>query len=219
MQLIDIIKEEIQKWYHGTPDSREIKKSGFTPRTDTTQYVEYPEKWNEMQVQMDAARKQGNEDLYFDLLDERGEMLKTLTYKKPIYFAKDSSVARTYADPWKSFDYQSAEPSVFTVDIDDSGKKLTINAQGESFRGISTDVVKKALMEDGIDETVIDHMFGMFMNWIRNGKMTAETLAIIAQQLNYDIVDVINVVDTYTGKGSRSTVRMIFDPQRIKINN
>lgn len=218
MQLIDVIREEIEKWYHGTPDAREIKKMGFTPRTNTVQYIENPKKWNEMQIQMDVARKKGDEDLYFNLLDKRGEMLKNLNYKKPIYFTKDSSVARTYADPWRALDYQSAEPSVFTVDIDDSGKKLTINAQGENFRGISTDIVKKALMADGVDETVVDQMFGMFMNWIRNGKMSAETLAIIAQQLGYDIVDVTNVVDTYTGKGPRSTVRMIFDPQRIKIN-
>lgn len=218
MQIINIIREEIEKWYHGTPDSREIKKSGFAQRTDTTQYVEDPVKWNEMQVQMDAARAQGNEDLYFDLLNKRSVMHKTLQYKKPIYFTKNARVAGTYADPWRSLDYQNAEPNVFTAEIDDSGKKLTINAHGENFRGIKTDIVKSALMADGVNENQIDHMFGMFMNWIRDGKMSAETLGIIAQLLKYDVVDVVNVMDNYEGKGPRTTVRMIFDPQRIKMD-
>jgi len=57
----------------------------------------------------------------------------------------------------------------------------------------------------------------MFPTWIRNNKISAETIAIIAQQLGFDIVDVIGVLDSYEGGSIESTVRMVFDPQRIKI--
>ena len=57
----------------------------------------------------------------------------------------------------------------------------------------------------------------MFPNDVRNGKMTAETLGIIAQFMGFDIVDVLGVLDSYHGGSIKSTVRMVFDPSRIKI--
>ncbi len=218
MNIIDIINEEIKNWYHGTPDVRDIQKVGaFSPRTDTTTYVTDPPKWNEMQAAMQKARSEGNDNLYHEYLNQVGELVKNITYKKPIYFTGNRGVARTYSDPRRSFDYANAEPSVLNVEIDDSGKILTIPAHGESFRGINADIVKKALMSDGVSEEVIDKYYAMFPFWITNGRMTAETLGIIAQLLHYDIVDVLGVKDSYHVGSTDATVRMVFDPQRIKI--
>jgi hypothetical protein len=220
MNIIEIINEELKQWYHGTPDVRDIKTAGaFTPRTDTTTYISDPQKWDEQQVEMNNAKKSGNEALYFELLHEHGKLVKDLTFKKPIYFTGNRSVARTYANPWRAFDYQNSEPSVLMAKIDDSGKILTIPAHGDNFRGINSDIVKKALMADGVSENVINDFYRKFQFWVSNGRMTAETLGIIAQLLKYDIVDVLNVIDTHTGKGAPSTVRMVFDPSRIKISN
>jgi hypothetical protein len=220
MSIIRIINEEIKQWYHGTSDVRDIRNAGgFSQRTATTQYISDPEKYLKLQTEMDKAKKAGNEKLYRELLYQVGDVVKDLTYKKPIYFTGNRNVAKTYAKPWRAFDYANAEPSIITANIDESGKILTIPAFGESFRGINADVVKKALMQDGIDENTINNYYKAFQFWINDeNKMTSETLAIIAQLLGYDIVDVLGVRDTYTGKGSPSTVRMVFDPKRIKIN-
>lgn len=220
MSIIKIINEEIKQWYHGTPDVRDIKTAGgFSQRTATTQYISDPDKYLELQVGMNNAKKAGNEKLYWELLHQVSDVVKDLTYKKPIYFTGNRNVASTYANPWRAFDYANAEPSILTAKIDDSGKILTIPAHGETFRGINADIVKKALMQDGVNEHTVDNYYKTFQLWINSeNKMSAETLAIIAQQLGYDIVDVLGVKDTYTGRGATSTVRMIFDPSRIKMN-
>lgn len=220
MNIINIINEEIKNWYHGTPDVRDIRAAGtFSPRTDKTTYVSDPEKYTELVNKKNYAHKVGDEKLYWELVHEISGIVKDMTYKKPIYFTGNRAVASTYADPWRSFDYQNAEPSVLTANIDDSGKILTIPAQGESFRGINANIVKNALMRDGVDEKTIDDYYKAFQFWINSeNRMTSETLGIIAQLLDYDIVDVIGVKDTYTGRGAQSTVRMVFDPNRIKIS-
>jgi hypothetical protein len=73
------------------------------------------------------------------------------------------------------------------------------------------------LIDDGVPEETINGYYAMFPFWITNGKMTAETLGIIAQLLHYDIVDVLGVKDSYHVGSTNATVRMVFDPQRIKI--
>jgi len=215
----EIIDEEIKNWYHGTPDVRDIRQTGaFTPRTATTTYLTDPQKYDEIQAEMSKARSEGNDNLYHELSHQLSPLVKELTYKKPIYFTGNRGVARTYTDPHRSGDYQNAEPSILNVKIDDSGKVLTIPAFGESFRGINTDVVKTALMKDGVQEPVIDNYFNIFKFWIHNNRMPSETLGIIAQLLHYDVVDILGVKDSYHVGSTNATVRMVFDPQRIKIN-
>jgi len=219
MNIIDIINEEIKQWYHGTPDVRDIRKSGsFSLRTDTTTYLTDPQKYDEIQTEMSKAKAAGNEKLYWELSHELSPLVKDLTYRKPIYFTGNLGVARTYTNPWRAFDYQNSEPSVLTAKINDSGKVLTISAFGESFRGIDTNIVKNALMKDGVQEPIIDYYFDIFRFWINDGRMSSETLGIIAQLLGYDIVDVLGVKDSYRGGKTNSTVRMVFDPSRIEIS-
>lgn len=228
MKLVNIINEVISEfilneesiWYHGTPDVRELRQAGsFLPKTNTTDYISNPEKWNELQNAMQDAKSSGNDDLYFKLLDQAGELRKTLTYKKPIYFTANHSVATTYADPKRAFDYQNSVPTIIKAKIDDSGKILKVPAHGERFRMIKADIVRNALRNNGISEEEINKYFNMFPQDIRNNTMSAETIGIIAQLLGFDIVDVLGVLDSYHGGSIKSTVRMIFDPQRIHIIN
>jgi len=226
MNVIDIINEvvnnfllgEQQVWYHGTPDVRGVEQIGsFTPKTETTTYISDPKKWNELQNQMQDARASSDEDLYFQLLDQAGALRKSMTYKKPIYFTKNRAVASTYADPKRAFDYQTSKPSVLQVKIDDSGKVLEVPAHGQRFRMINADFVKAALRNNGIPEEEINKYFDMFPNDVRDNRMSAETIGIIAQLLGFDIVDVLGVLDSYHGGSVKSTVRMVFDPEKIHI--
>lgn len=227
MKIVDIINEEINNylneetiWYHGTPDSRELKQTGgFTQRTNTTDYISDPKRWRELQNEMQIARNTGKEDLYFELLDQAGALRKQMTYKKPIYFTDKSNVASTYTNDKPAFDYQNAEPALLKAQINDNGKVLKVNAQGETFRGIKVEIVREALIKAGINENEIEKYFDMFPTNIRKGKMSAETLAIIAQLLGFDIVDVQGVLDSYHVGNTKSTVRMVFDSQRIKLIN
>lgn len=226
MEIINIINEVISEviseariWYHGTPDVRGLKQTGsFTPKTNTTDYISDPPKWNEIQSQLQDARRAGNEDQYFQLLDQAGKLRKQMTYKKPMYFTDNRSVAQTYADPKRAFDYQNSEPALLQATINDSGNVLQVPAHGEKFRGIKADIVRKALVNAGIANEEIDKQFNMFPSDIRGGKMTAETLGIIAQQLGFDIVDVLGVLDSYEGGSIQSNVRMVFDPSRVKVS-
>jgi len=227
MNVINIINEvlgeminEAKIWYHGTPDIRDLKQTGsFSPKTKTTNYISDPLKWNEIQGQLKDARSSGNEDLYFQLLDQAGKLRKQFTYNKPIYFTTNRNIASTYADPQRAFDYQGSEPTVFQAEINDNCKILTVSAHGKRFRGIDVDTVKQALLTDGVSEEEINKYLGMFPNDVKGNKMTAETLGIIAQLIGYDIVDVLGVLDSYHGGSIQSTVRMVFDPTRIKIIN
>lgn len=227
MKIVDIINEVLVEvisdnniWYHGTPDSRELRQTGgFTQRTNTTDYISDPKRWRELQNEMQIARNTGKEDLYFDLLDQAGALRKKMSYKKPIYFTDNPNVASTYTDDKRAFDYQNAEPSLLKAQINNDGKILKVNAQGESFRGIKADIVKAALIKAGIGENEVEKYFDMFPTDIRNGKMSSETLGIIAQLLGFDIVDVQGVLDSYHGGTTKSNVRMVFDPKRIKLLN
>ena len=56
MKIKSIINEVIVEvnsnsdiWYHGTPDERDVKSSGFVEKFGTTDYVSDPGKWNELQ--------------------------------------------------------------------------------------------------------------------------------------------------------------------------
>jgi len=229
MKIKAIINEEISHfvnesdtnyWYHGTPDNREIIKNGFQLKKGITSYISNPQKYFELQKNMKIARSNGNEKQYFDLLDQAGKLDKQLTYNKPIYFTNSQTVARTYADEKRAFDYQNSISSIIKVIIDDNGNILTIPAYGESFRGIKVDIVKKALNENGISDEITNKYLSMFANYInKNNTITSETLSIIAQLLKFDIIDVIGVLDSYHGGNIKSTIRIVFDPNRIKIVN
>jgi len=225
MNITNIINEVLTEvmntvWYHGTPDAREIiQGGGFSPRMGNTDYISDPERWNELQHEMQIARSNGNDDQYWKAMEQVAPLRKQMQYKKPIFFTNNSKVASSYTKEKPAFDYQESVPKTFKVQINDSGKILQVPAKGERFRNLKADYVRKALIDAGISEEEVDKQFAMFPTDIRNGKMTAETIGIIAQQLGFDIVDVIGVLDSYHGGSVQSNVRMVFDPNRIKIIN
>lgn len=213
-----LVGEDLEKWYHGTPDVRNIRKQGgFEERTTTVSYISDPEKWKELQKEM-AKKRETDMKEYAKLIDEVSNLKKTVTIPSPIFLTNKYNVAKTYADPTRAFDYQKAEESILTVTVN-TGKLLTVDAGGNDFRGIDLDSVLTALSKGGIPPQKSKKLLMMFIPEIRNEKLSTDALAIIGHMFNFDTIDVINVLDSYQVGKTKSTVRMVFDPSRINVLN
>lgn len=209
----ETIKEE---WFHGTPDVRDIKKiGGFENRNINVNYITNPDKWEEIQIKMADARD-SNRDEYFKLVDMATELRKNISIPSPIFLTDNYGVANTYADPKRAYDYQGAEEKVLKVSVNE-GNTLTINANGSDFRGISIDSAMRGLTNSGIDLDKAKNAIKMFSPNVKDNKLSTDSLAVIGHMFNFDIIDVKNVLDSYNVGKTKSTVRMVFDPSRIKI--
>lgn len=222
------IKEYINKqdekicesWFHGTPDSREIEKEGgFANKTISVEYATDPNKLKSLQKTMNDARKGGDDDLYWELLNKVPNFKKIYTYKKPLFLSDKYSVAKTYADPQRAFDYQNAIQKTYEVNVD-CGKNVRISAIGDRFRFISVDKVKKGFIDAGIPEHEIDKLISMFNFYISDNKgIKTDVIAAIGNWLGFDCIDVVGVLDSYHGGNVKSTVRMVLDPTKVKVKN
>lgn len=204
-------------WYHGSPDAREIEKvGGFSDRTMTVDYVTDPKGFAELTKSMQMARDSGDDDLYFKLLDEVGSFKKDFTYKTPLFLTDVHSVAKTYADPKRAFDYQSAEEKIYEVDVT-CNKVVKIVATGERFRFIPVDMVKRGFINSGVPEEEISNLIEMFNYYVQNKGIKTDVIAAIGNWLGFDCIDVIGVLDSYHGGTVKSTVRMVLNPTNVNI--
>lgn len=206
-----------ESWYHGTPDAREVEKEGgFTKRTKNVEYVKDINKWKDLQTRLRDAFI-FDKNLYHSLLDEVRQLMNRYEYKSPLFLTDKHSVAKTYADPKRAFDYQNAIEKVYEVEVD-CEKVVTINAHGSVFRCIPTQYVKKGFMSAGVSEQEIDKLIQMFNYYITdNVGVKTDVIAAIGNWLNFDCIDVINVLDSYEGGKVKSTVRMVLDPTIVRL--
>jgi putative chitinase len=206
---------ESNEWYHGTPEVNKLRaEGGFKNRTINVSYISDPEEWNRLHKEIETLTP--SDDNYFKLLDDAGKLEKYMIVKNPIFLTNILAVANTYTDERRAFDYQTAVSKVLKVSVE-VGKVLTINSTGTDFRGISVNAVINGLKENGIPDDKIQKALQMFTRHIRNGKLSTDSLAVIAQLFDFDIVDVVGVLDSYNVGKTKSTVRMVFDPSKIKI--
>ena len=205
-------------WYHGTPDAREIEKEGgFTHKTIKVDYVKDPDGLRNIQQQMNRAKKEGNKGLYWELLNSVSDFKEYYTYKKPLFLTDKYSVAKTYADPQRAFDYQNAMEKVYEVDVN-CDKVVKIVATGDRFRFISIDKVKNGFINSGVSEEEIDKLISMFNYYISDNKgIKTDVIGAIGNWLGFDCIDFIGVLDSYHGGTIKSTVRMVLDPTNVKI--
>lgn len=212
-----ILKES---WYHGTPDAREVEENGgFTNRTKTISYVTDPKELEQHQEKMNLAIKNGDMDTYHKLLNMTYDFKKDFTYKKPIFLSDKHSIAKTYADPKRAFDYQNALEKVFEVAVD-CDKIAKIVATGDRFRFISIDKVRQGFINSGVSLEEIDKLISMFNYYISDNKgIQTDVIAAIGNYLGFDCIDVIGVLDSYHGGTVRSTVRMVLNPSNVRIKN
>lgn len=207
-----------QIWYHGTPDVRELQQDGgFTQRYIDIEYVEDIDKWNSLQEPLTQARESDNQQEYIDLIQQRRDLRKTSSIRKPIFLTDIYSVAKTYADPQRAFDYQNSVEKVLKVSTK-GNKGVTIIAPGSRFRFIDINKVKKGFMDAGVSEERFDSIAEQ-LNYALGVEKGIKTnnIAAIADWLGFDYVDVVGVLDSYHGGSTESTVRMVFDPNNIEI--
>jgi len=213
---MDINGENI--WYHGTPDVRGLEKDGgFTQKYLDIEYADDIDGYEQIQRDLKAARESGNEDEYFRLLDLVGDYRKNIKIKKPIFLSDSQSVANTYADQMRAFDYQGAEEKVLKVKVK-PGKTVTINAPGDRFRFIDINKVREGFLSAGVDENELDLMIRKlnFALGVSKGIRT-DDIAALGDWFGFDYIDVKGVLDSYNGGSIKSTIRMVFNPGDIEI--
>ena len=217
-QIIEnTIKEYInESWYHGTADSREIEKlGGFNDRFMSVDYITDLDKYNQLMIKLKETRNT-NEKEYFRLLDLVGNYKKQFKYNKPIFLTDSLSVAKTYADDKRAFDYQNAEEKVYEVDVD-CNKVVKISAYGDRFRYINIDKVKNGFINAGVSEDEITNLINKFNFYSNNKGIQTDVIAGIGSWLKFDCIDVMGVLDSYQGGNVKSTVRMVLNPSKIRI--
>lgn len=192
-------------WYHGTPDKRELS-DGFIQKQHPVQYITDLKKYE--QLKNELKNKSSNDSDYFNLLDQISNIKKYKKIPKATFFTDDISVAKTYADDKRAWDYQKAEPHIYKATLD-LGKSVTINAKGNKFSNIPMNEIIKHFPND---------LIMTYLPELENrSRIKSDEILTLAYESNYDSVIFNNVIDTYSGSGKISTVVAIFDPSRIKI--
>jgi len=209
------VREDEGTWYHGSPEVQKFSGE-FENRTLNIDYITDPEKWEKVQTML--THFESGSDEYMELLDAAATLRANKRVRSPVFLSSMHSVANTYADDHRAFDYQSAVPGVVPVEVAD-GNTLTINGAGQNFRGITIDAVRDGLRKAGIDDETIEREIAQYSHQIRGdgGKISTHSLAAIVDDLGFDIIDVTRIKDNYKGDGPLATVRMVMNPSLIKV--
>jgi lysozyme len=205
-------------WYHGTPDVRNLEnEGGFTKKYIDISFVDDIKAWKEKQEILKSTRERGDDDVYFKTLDTVGELKKYTKIRKPIFLTDVYSVAKTYADPHRAFDYQEAVEKVLKVKVKE-GKGVTIIAPNSRFRFIDIEKVKNGFINSGVNKNELEEIIEKlnYAEGVDSGIRT-DSIAAIGEWLGFDYIDVVGVLDSYRGGNTKSTVRMVFNPSDITI--
>lgn len=221
----EFIKESLREglndtgiWYHGTPDVRALEsEGGFTQKFMEVDYINDLSAYYKLMGQLKEARERGDDAMYHKYLAMIPKLKAKFKLRKPIFLTNILQVAKTYADPKRSFDYQGAKEKVLKCRIS-SGNGLKIIATGDRFRFIDTNKVKRGFVEAGISESEFDDVIKRFTYYQKNSdNLKTDVIAVIGEWFKFDFIDVIGVLDSYQGGSVKSTVRMVFDPSHITI--
>lgn len=207
-----------QVWYHGTPDVRALEKDGgFTHQTMSVDYVKNIDEYNKVMDKLSELKAADDEKGYFALLDTVDNYKDRYTFRKPIFLTDKTQIAKTYADPSRSMDYQGAIEKVLQVSVD-SGKNVKIAAHGDRFRFIEINKVRDGFIRAGIQPEQFDKVVSMFSYYQQDKtKIKTDNIAVLAEWFGFDTVDVMGVLDSYNGGSIQSIVRMVFDHGNVKI--
>ncbi|RME07972.1 MAG: hypothetical protein D6816_06080 [Bacteroidetes bacterium] len=209
--------KSISGWYHGSPDLRQILKNGFEFRLETISKIKEGliDKFFKLSEKASAIRET-DFDQYLKIIDQLEQMREDFHFPRPIYLTSRKQVAKTYADPFRAFDYQNAVPGVVNV-IPHCTNELSIDALGATFKGIRIDIVLDALVRAGIDLAKAEEAILSFTFYRNDGKMTSTELAAVAHMFGFDCVNIKNVIDTYTPSKTKSTVKIVLDPSKLEV--
>jgi hypothetical protein len=207
-----LTEQKEKEWFHGTFDSREIQKlGGFTQRTKEVNYVE------DLEGYRNLIEKLKNSESKADLFKQVNDYVKKYKYRTPLFLTDKYSVAKTYADASRSFDYQNATEKVYKVQVD-CNKVVEIDATDNVFYTIPIDEVRKGFIGAGVSKEKIDELIYMFSYYTEDVEdLQTDIIAAIGNWLDVDCIDVKGVLDSYGGGKIKSTIRMVLDPTKAKI--
>lgn len=191
---------------------REIdKQGGFSDIKTSIEYVTDIDKFNSITEELPSL----NETDYFKALNEISKLKETYKYNKPLFISDVYSVAKSYADSQRAFDYQNAIEKVYQVEVE-CNNTVTINAPNERFRFINPNYVIMGFMNAGISESEITKVINMF-NFHTNKGIKTDVISAIGNWFGFDCIDVVGVLDSYNGGKTKSTVKMVLNPSKVKI--
>jgi len=206
------------KWYHGTPDGRKVDQDGgFHTNKTTVDYVTDPVKFSNLQDQLTKTRESNDMVAYHKILNTVSAYKSNFEYNKPLFLSNNYTVAKTYADPRRAFDYQNSLEKVYSV-ATSCENIVQIYAPGERFRFIAIHNVRDGFIKAGVSPGEIDRLITMFNYYVKDSAgIKTDLIAAIGSWLKFDCIDVIGVLDSHNGGNIRSTVRMLLDPSDAKI--
>lgn len=214
IKLKDILLEVKSVFYHGTPDSREIsKQAGFTKRTKTINYIEDIDRYKELQKQI----KSKDYIIGGQVSKEIQSLEKKHTFRSPIFLTDTLSVARTYSKK-PAWDTQNSIPNVYKVKTTPS-KILTLDIKGKRFEFLDVDLVASAFKSAGEDTNTFHNLLQKYeYHQLDNIEgVRTDSLVAIADELGFDCIDVLNAEDSYNVGSKLSTIRIMLEPNDIKI--
>lgn len=158
--LLEAMKNDV--WYHGSPDIRELElQGGFTNNFINLEYVTDIDKFNEFREKLHSFFDSGDMVNYHKMLDGVSAFKGNYKIRSPIFLTNDYSVAKTYANPRRSVDYQNAVEKIMRVEVD-AGKNVKIAAHGDRFRFIELNKVKNGFINAGVSPEKFDKTVSMF---------------------------------------------------------
>lgn len=201
-------------WYHGTPDVRGVReRGGFETRREGRRLVRDAAGLADARAAsrepglsaIESYRKMAELDAFFEHKD----------IPIPVFLAARRTTAATYADPRRALDYQAAEEAVLTV-VSEAKADVTIDAGGASFHDLRWVSVEAGVQAAGTDPQTVRNAFAA-LDRSTEGRIRVADLGAALWLCGFGVVDVRNVVDTHTGKGRPDTVRMVFEPETLRI--
>jgi hypothetical protein len=134
----------------------------------------------------------------------------------PVFLSRTRGTASSYANDQRAFDYQGAEPAVLEIEQVPAAE-LTIDAAGETFRGLSWVGIAAGVRDAGGDPEALARTLEDRLEVSIAGRIRVAKLGAALHMAGYRVVDVVNVVDTHDGRGRPDTVRMVFEPEGLRI--
>lgn len=214
IKLKDILLEVKNVFYHGTPDSREIsKQAGFTKKTKTINYIEDIDRYKELQRQLKNADYTNR----VQIGKEIRSLEKKHTFRSPIFLTDKISVARTYSKK-PAWDSQNSIPNVYKVKTTPS-KILTLDIKGKRFDFLDVGLVASAFKSAGEDINTFYNLLQKYEYYQLDNieGVPTDSLVAIADELGFDCIDVLNAEDSYNVGNKLSTIRIMLEPNDIKI--
>jgi hypothetical protein len=135
---------------------------------------------------------------------------------RPVYMTDKYSIAESYADDTRAFDYQNATPEVLKVQASPQ-RVVDIDADGGTFKGIDAAATRQGFVAAGADPQKVDDLVAKYQR--TDGKISTYALEKMMREFEFEAADIANVRDAYmfSAKRPKSTVRIVMNPETVQL--